>query len=574
MPVQPLCFQSDKSFVKRNLANLVAEEHDLLIVGGGVYGAAAAREATLRGLSVALIERDDFGSGTSWNSFKTIHGGFRYLQKLNLPRVLASIRERRTLLRLAPHLIRPLEFVLPTRGLGLRSRPALAAALALYGVTGLGRNRGVRPDRWVANGRLLTAKTLCESLPDFDFQEASGAAAWSDAQMISSERVVLGLVQAAAEEGAEVANHVEALDWITFGPGRVRGVRAVDKLSGNEIEIRSRLVLNCAGPWAWSLGAGDRGTAAPSQSRAVNVVLRRSFSREVAVGVNVGGACPAAGEQVLFLAPWRGRTILGTIHLPLLPAERGELKTEVREAEIAKLLAAVNQCHPGLKLVLSDVAVVHTGVQAIAGWDSRTRHALPVQDAFAIDHARQGGPRGIASLIGIKFTEACGAAERGIDLVCDQLGVRASAPKDGGPPLPGGDVISAADLRAEIAIASVDQATACELDADVLEHLAEMYGSRAPDVIELAKTTELASRVTRESPVIGAEVAYAARKEMAVSLADIVLRRTELGARGDADAQAIERCSEIAAREFGWSPAQRDAEQCALESALMETRIQ
>ena len=563
--------------MERNLSNLVDEDYDLLIVGGGVYGAAAAREAALRGLSVALIERDDFGSGTSWNSFKTIHGGFRYLQKLNLPRVLDSIRERRQLLRLAPHLIRPLEFILPTRGFGLRSQPALAAALAMYGIAGVGRNRGVRPDRCVSNGRLLGPKRLRAMLPEFDLSNASGAAAWCDAQMISSERVVLGMLQAAAEEGAQVANHVEALDWVALGPGRVRGVRAIDKISGSELEIHSRMVLNCAGPWAWSLGTTDTRTAAPGQSRAVNVVLRRSFSREFALGLSISGACPARGEQILFMAPWRERTLLGTIHLPSLPGAAdapGALRLDVTEAEIAQLLGAVNRCHPDLKLDLSDVAVVHAGVQAIAGWDPRTGHALHVDDAFAIDHARRGGPRGIVSLVGIKFTEACGAAAKGIDLVCGQLGVSARRPIEGGPPLPGGAIESLADLRAELAVTSAQLDFAKELDADILEHLGCMYGTRAPDVIALATTAELAERVTRDSPVIGAEVVFAVREEMALSLADVVMRRTELGARGDADTDAIERCSEIAARELAWSPMQRRAEHSALEKTLMETRVQ
>ena len=452
----------------------------------------------------------------------------------------------------------------------------MAAALGLYGVAGAGRNRGVRPDRRVSNGRLLGRKTLREALPDFDFSNASGAAAWSDAQMISSERVVLDLVQAAAEEGAQVANHVEALDWLRFGPGRVRGVQAIDRQSGRELEIRARMVLNCAGPWAWKLGETDIGIPAPLQSRAANVVLRRSFPGECAIGMSVSGACPARGEQVLFMAPWRERTLLGTIHLPPLPGTAeapGGLRAEVSEAEVAQLLDAVNRRHPALKLDLSDVAVVHAGVQAISGWDPRSGHALHVNDAFAIDHARIGGPRGIVSLVGIKFTEACGAAARGIDLVCCQLGIRANHPSESERHLPGGDVVSLAELQTGLAVASA-QLDSGELDTDILEHLACMYGTRAPDVIALATRPELAARVTRESPVIGAEVVYALREEMALTLADVVMRRTELGARGDADVASIERCGEIAARELDWCPARLRSEQRDLEDALSGTRIQ
>ena len=561
--------------MERNLSVLAGDEVDLLVVGGGVYGAAAAREAALRGLSVALIERDDFSSGVSWNSAKTIHGGFRYLQKLDLRRVRDSICERRRMLRLAPHLIRPLEFAVPTRGSALRSRPALGAALALYGALGVGRNRGLLSERRIAGGGLLSAEALRRDFPGFDFSDASGAAFWSDAQMISSERVVLGLVQAAAECGARVANHVEARGWLQLASGRVGGVRALDRLAGSEFEIRARRVLNCAGPWAWELLALDpaQRISAPPMSRAANIVLRREFPSRRAIGIDVGGACPARGEQVLFLAPWRGRTILGTLHLPMLPAESGPLRADLSEAEIARLLDAVNRRHPDLKLEYDDVAVTHVGVQAIQRWHPHSAHAVHAPDALLIDHARQGGPRGVISLVGVKFTEACGAAARAVELVSGQLGAAVVRPAPVDPPLPGGDMESLTDLCAPLAtFAACDSGSSCELDAEVLDHLAGMYGTRATGVIALADSRERASRVTEGSPVIGAEVVWAVREEMAHTLADIVLRRTELAARGDADEAAVTRCAEIAAHELAWCPTRTQTELAGLRRALLTMR--
>lgn len=561
--------------MERNLASLAAQDHDLVIVGGGIYGGAAAREATLRGLRVALVERGDFGCGTSWNSYKTIHGGFRYLQKLDLPRVVASIRERRRFLGLAPHLVRPLEFAIPTYGMALRSRAALLGAMLLYAGLGANRNRGLLHEREMRNPRLLSCKALRERLPGLDTNGFSGAAAWTDVQMQSSERVVLGTLQAAADAGACVANHVEATGWLQdpANPLRVRGIRARDAKSGESFDVRGRAVLNCAGPDAWSLlrkGSGDH-SKSPSLSRAVNVVLRRDFCRGGAVGLEVKGACTASGKQMLVIAPWRGRTLLGTLHLR--PNESAS--ATVSAAEIERLLDAVNREIPSAKLKMDEVAVVHTGVQAVAGWDERTGHAKHLTKAFNLDHAREGGPEGLVTLVGVKFTEAGGAAQRAVDGICEQLGRERRNPPPPAPALPGGEMESLTALRAEMAVALAQFPGGCAaLDEECMDHLVTMYGTAAPRVLQAAAgDREHLERVTPESPVIGAQVVYSLRHEMALGLDDIVMRRTELGARGDADERAIDRCGAIAAREAGWSEARLERELTALGDALQRSRI-
>lgn len=552
--------------MKRDLATLAAEDHDLLVVGGGIYGAAAAREAALRGLRVALIERDDFGCGTSWNSLKTVHGGIRYLQTLDLARAVDSMRERRRLLRLAPHLVRPLAFALPTRGRGLASRPALAAALAAYNALGLRRNRGVARECRLPPARTLDRAEFERLAPGLVPPDCSGAALWTDAQLHSSERLVFEFALAAAEHGARVANHVEAVAWLHEGD-RIRGVFARDTLSGEEFDVRARQVLNCTGPAAWDL-LGRRSAvraAPPPLGRAGNLVLRRELPGGMAVGLRARGACPAAGEQVLFLAPWRGRTLLGTVHLRLGDGEAAALG----EAEIARLLEAVNRAAPALALEPTDVAVLHAGVQPLAGWHRRTGRALHAPDAILLDHGRRHHSAGLLTLVGVKFTEAGGAAVRAIDRVCAHVGLERPTPAAGGPLLPGGGFESWQGLCAELQRSTPRGAAAP--DAESLEHLASCFGGRAPAVLALAREGAPAARLTPGSPVIGAQVLYAAREEMALTLGDALLRRTELGARGDLDEAALERAGALLAAELGWSPARLESERRAVRRAAAPT---
>jgi len=545
--------------LKRDIAALSDQRHDLLVIGGGIYGVAAAREASLRGLRVALVERDDFGAGTSWNSFKTLHGGIRYLQQLDLARLRASLRSQRRFLRLAPHLVEPLRFALPSRGWGSRGPVALGLGRLAYAALSLDRNRGVAPERRLPGARLLSRGALHALAPELSLSRANGALAWWDAQLRSSERVVLEFALAAAEQGAQLANRVEVCA-LRIGRGRVDGVAARDLASGRELELRADAVLCCAGAESFALLGRERALRAPAPplSRAANVVLARALF-DCAVALPVSGAAAGQGEQTLFAAPWRGRTLLGTLHLPLREPGRAELA----EAEIECLLAAVNRVLPGARLQRSDVALFHVGVQPVAGWDASSGLPRHAPDALALDHGARDRVAGLHTLVGVKFTEAPEEARRAVERIGAALG-RGRAPA-GDPPLPGARGTRGEALRRELR-----ERAGPGFDAEQLEHLAASYGARATGVLEHARDPGLAARLTPASPVSAAELVFGLREEMAGGLGDLVLRRTELGARGDLDARALEACAEVASREQGWSAERRAAELACARSALAQ----
>jgi glycerol-3-phosphate dehydrogenase len=387
--------------VKRDLAALEGTTHDLLIIGGGIHGVAAAWDAAQRGLSVALIERHDFGSGVSWNSLKTIHGGLRYLQKADLARFRESVRERSALLRIAPALIAPLGFLVPTYGHGPKGREALAIGLLVNDLLSADRNRGLPPAKRIARGRLLSARETLALVPGLVADGLNGGALWYDAQVESSERLTIGFAHAAAASGASLANHALAVGFLRDGP-RVTGARARDQLSGREIEVRARLTLNAAGPRTLAL-LSEAGLAVPPLSflRAMNLVFARPAGVAHAVGALSAG-------RVLFLVPWHGRTMVGTAYEPAeVPQRPDSVRTFLDEA---------HRAFPWAGLHSRDLSLVHRGLVPGAGGAAglRTR-------TLWLDHEADHGVPGLLSVVGVKYTTARGVAEAAVDLTARRL---------------------------------------------------------------------------------------------------------------------------------------------------------
>ena len=400
--------------MRRDLAALSGREHDLVVVGGGIYGVAAAWDAAQRGLATALVEAADFGSGTSRNSLKTIHGGLRHLRRLDLRRTRESIRERRALLRIAPDIVRPLPFLVPTYGHGLRGWEGLAAGLALSDLIGRDRNRGLDPARQIPGGRMLSRAEVLELVPGLPEHGLTGGAVWHDAQVTSSERLVVGFLEAASAAGAALANYVEVTGLLRSGE-RVVGVRAEDRQAGNALEVRARVVLNATGPCTDRLleRVGLRASGVPLL-RAMNLVFRRPIVTSHAVGAWSQG-------RYLFLVPWQGRSLLGTDYAAAESPQGNDAASFLEEARRA---------YPWAGLEAEDVGLVHRGlVPGRGGADGLwTRHLL-------LDHAGNGAP-GLLSVQGAKYTVARAVAQEAVDLVFRRLGRPVPPCRTASTPLP------------------------------------------------------------------------------------------------------------------------------------------
>jgi len=541
--------------VKREPAALARSVHDLAVVGGGIYGICAAYEAARRGLTVCLVEQSDFVSATSSNSLKTVHGGLRYLQHGDLRRMRESIRERAMLLRTAPHLVRPLPFVIPTYGYGLRSQAVMRTALLLNDVIGFDRSAGVRVERRIPPGRVIGREEVRAMVPDLDSRGLTGGALWYDCQIANTERLALAYLRGAVESGAHCVNYVEATGLL-LRDGQVHGLRAQDRLTGDPFDIQARAVLNAAGPWADRLlrtlpAARDVRRFHPS--KAMNLVTRRLFG-DHAIGFTVptefrdSDALLNKGTRLFFVVPWKQFSLIGTRHF----AGDGDPDDfRITEDEIAVFLGEINTACPSAALSRKDVLTVLGGLLPEVP-QAGPHEVQLVKHSRIYDHSSEGAA-GLISAVGVKWTTARLTAEQAVDLVQRRLRPGDSR-RLAERLLPGGDV---EDLDG-----SPPQARAAAgVAPGVLRHLRENYGSTAREVLDYVRADpSLGTELVAGSSVIGAEVVFGVEREMAQRLEDVVFRRTELAAGGHPGLEALRRCAELMGSILGWSPEHREAE--------------
>jgi glycerol-3-phosphate dehydrogenase len=526
----------------RDLDTLSGRTFDVLVVGGGICGLGIAYDAAQRGLSVALVERGDFGGGASFNHLRTIHGGLRYLQSLDVARARESLRERRTLARIAPYAVRPLPFVLPLGRSLTRGRLAMRAGFLLDRVVAWDRHRGVQPGLCLPAGRVLSRAEAASRFPVLRAPGLTGAAVWHDYITPESDRLTFAFALAAHEHGAVLANYVDAADLLIDGR-RVTGVRAVDRRTGHELSIAARVTVNATGAAVDRLPGAQGAPAGLPMMRAMNLVTRRTAGPEALGGRSASG-------RFLFLVPWRNRGLFGTWESATTCAP----DTEPSAADVSAFIAELNQAFPSLALTPDDITLVHRGVVPAA---VRPGGRVVLEGRERVHpHA---GLDGIVSVAGTKYTTARAVAEKVVDRVLGMLRLPPSAPRTAATPLPGGDI---PDVETMVATA---RQQAPGVAGDTTAHLVAAYGSRYNGILALAADRpQWLARVGHDSPVIGAELVWAARHEMAVTLADAVVRRTPLGALGYPGEEAARRAADLLAPELGWDENRKRVEIDAL----------
>jgi glycerol-3-phosphate dehydrogenase len=526
----------------RDLAKLTATRFDVLVVGGGIHGLFAAYDAASRGLSVALIDRGDFGGGISFNHQRTLHGGLRALQSGQLRKCREQIHERRTWARIAPHLVRPLPFLIGTYRGTKRSRLAVRAGFKAYDLIGRDRNRDVLPELHLPKGRLESAAATKRLFPGITERGLSGGAIWYDYQTIHPDRLTWCVALAAAASGAVLGNYVEAASVIKDG-GQVSAVQARDVISGDSLVIAATHVILSAGAGLPALHTLFGLGPAPPLVRAMNLLLDRP-ARDIAV------AAASTRGRMYTAVPWQGRVLIGTHQADTVGAAGSAPPSP---ADIDAFLAEANTAFPALKATAADVRFVHCGMVP-ASVKGSTVDLLG--EPQVITHAQ---PAGIVSLVGVKYTTARLTAERAVDA----LGLKRSTGRTRTTLLPHADVADSDGLIQE-ALRRLRRT----LDRDVMRHLTSWYGIEGARVVESSADADGLERLSPDTPVLCGEVRYAARHSAAVRLSDIVFRRTALASAGHPGDAALTRAGAIAAAELGWSDAR-----LAEELALVRSRL-
>ena len=531
--------------MNRDLGALVARRFDVLVVGGGIYGACIARDAAKRGLSAALIERADFGALTSHNSFKLIHGGLRYLQQMDIERLRQSAVEQRRWLAIAPHLLHPLAFVMPT--MGHLSRGPEALRLALWAYAFLARH-GQPPAPSVPAGRVVDRRTGEALFGGGAPSSMNGAAIWYDVQMRNADRLLLEVVADAAASGAVVANHVEALGFIGRDTTRtIEGVAARDRLGGATLEISARLTINAAGPFAqYLLDALPRPTSHSfgGLSRGMNLVIRRPLVADHALAVSSrrrsDSLVPRADGRLFFIQPWQGLALIGTSHLVHEGSPEG---FGVDDAWLDDYLTEINEAYPPAGLTRNDVLYAYAGLTPAAK-EPRGSEVQRSRRGVMVDHAETDGLAGLLSLQGVKYTTARLVAEHVVDLAAAKLEVAVAPCRTWQDPLPGARGFAAAAAQRAAAAQAPE-------GGDELTRLVADHGSLWPEVVALAEGAS-----PGKEALFAARVRYAVRHEMAMRLDDVLVRRLDEVATGRLDQTRLALAARVMGAERGWTTAE------------------
>jgi len=489
------------------LASMAETPVDVLVIGGGITGAGIARDAALRGFRTALVDKSDFGAGTSSHSSRLIHGGIRYLEHGAFRLVFEASHERRVLLRIAPHLVRPLAFLFPVYRGGRLPAWKLRAGMWLYDL--LSSFRNVHWHRW------LSAKKVRRVEPGLRDRGLVGAALYYDAQT-DDARLVIATLRSAMRAGAIAANYVETTALLK-PDGRVRGAVVRDVLTGETATIRANVVVNATGPWSDTMRRLDDPQAAPNlrPTKGAHVTVpRRRVGNEHAVTL-----VSQLDGRVMFVLPWGDLAYIGTTDTD---ADSSPDALRITAADVTYLLRSANAAFPDAHLTSRDVVSAWVGLRPLL----RADHASPSQ--VSREHQVFESSHGLISIAGGKLTTYRVMARDVVDRVAKRLHELDGRAVPGRPPtdrlpLPGGE---AAEL--EVLVEGARARGASEATA---RHLVANYGSEAAAVLNLVDRDRRLGEPLLPGggrPEIWAEVTYAVEREMAVRVQDVLIRRLHL----------------------------------------------
>jgi glycerol-3-phosphate dehydrogenase len=514
-------------------------DYDVVIIGGGMAGAGAARDLALRGLTVALVDKGDFASATTAWSSKLIHGGLRYLELFDFALVRESLRERATLERLAPHLVRPLPFLVPIYRTSSRSLVKVRLGLTLYDWLTPGRDR----ERY----RVLKPVDALSLEPRVRSDGLLGAGYYVDDLLVFPERLCLENVLSAVRHGARAFNYADMEDLIRDARGAVTGVHVRDLLSGRVVRLGARIVVNASGPWVDEIrervDIAERGRHILRRTKGIHCLLPRLTERAVYHSTR--------DDRMIFVIPWREFSLVGTTDTDF----SGDLdRLHATRDEVTYLLNEVRQALPDPRVTIDNVVYTYAGVRPLS-YEEGKRES-DVSRAHKV--VPEAGGR-FLSVTGTKLTCFRSLAAQLGDRVARVLG-RPVPSRTARLTLDGADEeVGRVEAQAWLDVSG--ESAASGLDRETLEALVATYGRGFRRVVELAgKVSDGGERLCPSNPDIVAELYVAAHDELAVSLQDVLLRRTGIGTSACQGQDCAEAIAQRMARILNWTPRRLTAE--------------
>ena len=483
---------------------------DLIIIGAGINGAGIARDAAMRGLKVLLLDKGDIGGETSAWSTRLIHGGLRYLEYGELGLVRESLREREILMRIAPHLVRPLPILLPIYKSARRGAWTIRAGLWAYDLLSFHKT--------LPRHRFLSRQQALQEIPSLESRNLEGAAVYYDAQVEFAERLVLENVLSAVEHGATLQTYTRLHNFVSSAD-TISAVELVNEITGKAHSATARMIINAAGPWVdYVLKNGANSKRLIGGTKGSHIVVG-SFAGAPTTSLYVEAE---KDGRPFFIIPWNGKYLIGTTDIRF---EGSPDDLRASAGEVDYLLRETNRVLPAAALTAEDVLYTYSGVRPLP-FTGEKQAARITRRHFIRQHSQF---ENLLSIVGGKLTTYRSLAEEAVDLIFRTLN----------RPVP-----------------------SCETDRLLLpgamtstsDRLHRIYGKRAARISSLIDAaSELAYEFDDETGAVAAEVVQAFKNEMAVTLSDCLLRRTMVGFNSKCGLNAVEAAAEVGRRYLGWT---------------------
>jgi glycerol-3-phosphate dehydrogenase len=522
------------------------KEYDLIIIGGGISGAAVAYDAASRGLSVALLERDDFGSKTSSATSKLIHGGLRYLANFELGLVRESLRERRILENIAPNFVYPIPNMIITDKKFIKSaKIAIKLGMILYDILSFDKKFTWDKSKKLPSHRSMSKAETIKEEPLMEKNDLTGSLVYYDCASIFPERLTLAFIKSALFSGAEAANYMEVTGF-TFNGNRVTGVTAKDKIRNKKITVSGKLIVNCAGPWAdrvLNLTGKNPHEEALRRSEGIHIITKKLTDKYLVTAMTPTG-------RHIFIIPWRGHSLIGTTDKEYLGSPDD---WKVTRESIDELIADTNASFSG-KIQISYDDVIHSygGLRPLV--EDQTENVYESSRKYEIFDNSKDEIEGLLTVEGGKYTTSRNLALHVVDAACKKLGIKAVKSETDKNYLAGSEI---EDIEAFIQYCIKLYEN---FDKKQIEYLARIYGTEIENVINIAAKDKKLSEKLNADGEIPAQVIYAVNEEMAFTLNDILFRRTGLGTLGHPGKDVLKKVADTAAKILGWDASRKKAE--------------
>ncbi|NME66875.1 glycerol-3-phosphate dehydrogenase/oxidase [Flammeovirga aprica] len=513
-----------------------APHYDAIIIGGGITGASIAYELSLKGASVALLEKSDFGSGTSAATSKLIHGGLRYLKNLEVGLVRESLRERRYLSDIAPNFVRPIPFMLPYYS--LKEQLMLKAGMEAYDYLSFDKQKTKLKENALPNYQTLSRRKTMIREKTIHEKGLMGSYIYYDCQNAYAERLTLNFIKSAMLHDAEVSNYCKVTDFKVIN-NVVKGIEAFDLIHQQKVKLNGTVVINCAGAWANSvlqLEHSPQRKNIPLRSEGIHIVTPSLGNKHAVALVTPKG-------RHIMLLPWRGHTIIGTTDKPY----KGEVdEWDVTQESIDELIEEVNACYGNALLTKEDITYYYGGLRPLVDqntentYDQSRKHEI-------VDHASEGF-KNLLTVEGGKYTTSRHLAELLGEKISSVVDLEKKHEQTAKQPLFGCGILHIENYKKYL-MDEFPKAIHLQIDT-----LVNMYGEEAKEILDIHFNSN--SENLSEEGEVTAQIHYAIKNEMAFTLEDLFLRRTGLGTLRQPSDVLIQKVSLILKEKLNYSEEQ------------------